>query len=253
MVRRPRVGLVADFDGTISEIAPTPDQASIFPGCAEALERLSVKLTLVSVVSGRSVADLREKVGLNRVVYVGNHGAEYLSDGELWVAPGATEYRGKIRAAFEHLRDAADGPGLIWQDKELSASVHYRMAPDRSKARGVLTAALKSTPGFEELEVFWGKLVLELRARIGLNKGYAIRKLAQDHELDGIICLGDDSTDVDALRALRELAKQGGVRGLGLAVTYEDSPEELLEVADYGLKGVPEVEAFLRWLDDSIG
>ena len=253
LARQPRVGLVTDFDGTISEIAPTPDEAIISPGCAESIERLSFKLAVVSVASGRSAADLKEKVGLDGVVYVGNHGAEYLTDGERWVAPGATEYQERVRGVFDHLRVAGDSPGLAWQDKRLSASVHYRKAPDPGRARDNLTEALESAPGVEELEVFWGKMVLELRAPIGLDKGYALRKLARDRALDSLVFLGDDITDLDALRALRELTGQGDIRGLGVSVTYEDSAEALMEASDYSLNGVSEVETFLRWLDAAVG
>ena len=101
----------------------------------------------------------------------------------------------------------------------------------------------------EDLEVFWGRLVLELRARIGLNKGYAVRKLAQDHNLASVIFMGDDITDLDGLRALRDLVAGGVLEGMGIVVTHLDSPDRLLEAADYALRGVPEVEAFLKWLD----
>ena len=253
VVRRPRLGLVVDFDGTISEIAPTPDEATISPGCAESLKGLSRKLALVSVVSGRSAAAVSAKVGLDGVTYVGNHGAEYLAGGRLSVAPGAEEYRGRIIAVLDHLRANVDISGLLWQDKGLGASVHYRRAPDANHARRTLVAALKSAPAVEELEVFWGKLVLELRPPTGLNKGYALSKLVHDRELDGVIFMGDDTTDVDALVALRELVAQEVLAGLGVAVMHDDSPEALSEAADYGLNGVPEVEAFLSWLETVTG
>ena len=248
-MRRPRLGLIADFDGTIAEIAPTPDESRISARCAESLSRLAPKVALVSVVSGRSVADLSERVGLDGVMYVGNHGAEYLSDGQLSIAPGATEHRAQIKAVFEHLRATADGPGLMWQDKGFSASVHYRLSPSPAQAGKTLAAVLQSTPGVGELEVFWGKLVLEIRSAKGLHKGYALRKLCQDNALDAAIFLGDDTTDLDALRALKELATERGLSDLGVAVIHEDSPAELSEAAEYSLNGVAEVEAFLSWLD----
>ena len=254
------MGLVSDFDGTISEIVSTPNEARVAPGCAEALGRLAHRLALVSVVSGRAVGDLREKVGLDGVVYIGNHGAEYLIGGRLSVAPGAAQGRRTLLAVFDYLKATAGDPSLIWQDKGFSASVHYRLAPDPKETERILTAALKSAEGallsgaegVEELEIFWGKRVLELRARTGLNKGYAVKKVAQDRALDGVIFLGDDTTDVDGLRALRDLVAQGRIRGLGVAVIGDDSPHELLAEADYSLSGVPEVEVFLGWLANAV-
>ena len=90
---------------------------------------------------------------------------------------------------------------------------------------------------------------MELRSPIGVDKGYAVKKLVRERQLGGAIVVGDDATDVDALAALKELKAQGSVRGVGVAVLHEDSPEELIRTADYGLDGVKEVEAFLEWLD----
>ena len=250
LVRLPRLGLMVDFDGTIAEMAPTPDEATVSVGCAEALQRLAHRIALVAIVSGRSAADLREKVPLDGVQYVGNHGAEYILDGRPFIAPGAADYQDRIKAVFDHLRGAADEPGIYWQDKRLSASVHYRLATDPDRTAAALTDALSSAPGVEELEVFWGKLVLELRAPIGLNKGYAVRKIIHELELDGAIVIGDDATDRDAMVALSDLGAQGAVRGFGVAVVHGDTPATLLETADYTLDGVRQVEKFLKWLDE---
>ena len=243
-----RLGLIVDFDGTVAEIAPTPDEARVSPDCAEALAGLAEAVDLVAVVSGRSVADLKSKVGVAGLVYVGNHGAEYQDGEQRYLAPGADKYRGQVVAAFEHLRSIVTTPGLIWQDKGLSASVHYRLAPDPEDARRSLIAALDSVSGVEGLEVFWGRRVLELRSSLGMDKGYAVRKLTRDRGLDGVIVLGDDVTDVDAMRALDELGAGGELRGLSVAVVHDDSPRALLDAADYRLNGVGEVQEFLVWL-----
>lgn len=247
------LGLMVDFDGTISEIAPTPDQAVASPRAAEALRSLVRKVELVGVVSGRAAHNVRDKLGVDGVLYVGNHGAEYLDAEGLTVAPGAAEYREKIGLVFDDLRARVDIAGLVWANKDYSASVHYRLAEDADQARALLQAALESVPGGDELEVFWGKMVLEIRAPIGVNKGYAVHKLARERELDAAIFLGDDTTDLDALHAIGELQSQGALRGVRVAVVHQDSPEELTRSADYGLKGVAEVGAFLEWLDSALG
>ena len=253
VVRQPRLGLVLDFDGTISELAPTPEEARIFGESAEALKSLVRKVTLVSVVSGRSATDLSGKVGLESVVYVGHHGAEFLADGILRVVPEAAEYRGRIAAVLDGLRKTADGPGIYWQNKGLSASVHFRLSPDPDRVQDSLALALGSVPSADELDVFWGKRVLELRAPIGVNKGHALRKLAIDHALDSAIFVGDDTTDIDALEGLRGLKEDAALWGLGVAVVYDDSPDGLCEAADYTLDGVAEVGSFLSWVDGVIG
>ena len=124
--------------------------------------------------------------------------------------------------------------------------------PDPDEARGRLAAALTSTPGVDGLDVFWGKLVLELRPPVGLDKGLAVKRLAADRKLDGVIFIGDDTTDVDGLLGLRDLGSDGRVETLGVAVLHRDSPAELIDAADYSLDGVAGVEAFLRWLDSAV-
>lgn len=248
IVRRPQFGLVLDFDGTISEISPTPDGAVIYPACAEGIQNLKGRITLMSVLSGRAVSDVSQKVATDGVLYVGNHGAEYLVDGRLEIAPGVEEYRSTLVKVFDHLKQNVVGDGFVWQDKVHSASVHYRLAPDTTEAERVLSAALASSPESELLEVFWGKLVLEIRPPTGVNKGFAMRKLATDYALESVIFIGDDITDLDAITAVNEMDADGTLQGLGVAVVQHDSPPSLLKSTKYSLRGVPEVAEFMRWL-----
>ena len=77
------VGLFTDVDGTISEIAPAPAEAVVSAVCRESLIFLAGKLALVAAVSGRSAADTRRLVGVDGIVYVGNHGYERWDGGRL--------------------------------------------------------------------------------------------------------------------------------------------------------------------------
>ena len=248
-----RLGLVVDFDGTISQIAPTPDEAKVSRRSASLLSRLAKKLAVVAVISGRAVAELREKVGLDDLTYVGNHGAEFMADGCLRVEPEAARYRDKIARVADWLKAMEVGAGLIWQDKTYSASAHFRLADDPDRTRQMLAAALASAPGVHELDVFWGKMVLEIRAPTGIHKGYAVRRLVIENALSSAIVLGDDTTDVDAFHALRELAAERGIHGASVAVVHTETTEEVLGSADYSLEGVQQVEAFLEWLDRVTG
>ena len=99
-----RVGLFVDFDGTISHLAPTPDEAVVSPVAADSLRRLSGSLPLVCVISGRRVSDLRAKVGLDGPVYVGNHGGERYQAGTLVVSPGMAEHEGRITGLLDTLQ-----------------------------------------------------------------------------------------------------------------------------------------------------
>ena len=252
ILRSPRLGLAVDFDGTISEIVSDPAAAVVWPQSAAALSSLAGQLPLVAIVTGRGIDDVKRRAELENVVYVGNHGAQYLVGDRYEEIPRSGEGRDALVAALSHLRSNADGPGVFFEDKGISASVHFRAAPDSQAARDALSGALDSAPGVGRLEVFWGKMILELRAPTGLNKGYAIRKLVREWDLDSVVFVGDDTTDGDALLALNEMVEEGQVKGLGVAVLGDDTPEALIAAADYSLNGVREVATFLKRLDESL-
>ena len=173
----------------------------------------------------QAVWDLKSKVGVAGLVYVGNHGAEQIEDGRLRVVPGLEEYSQKIGRVLDGLKDRVDIPGLSWENKGYSAAVHFRAAREPDLAKGALQAALSNVEIASELQVFWGKMILEIRPPTGLHKGYALRNLVRERGLTGAIFIGDDLTDLDALVSLKEMRDQSGVRGLGVAVVDEDSGE----------------------------
>ncbi len=249
LVSAGRLGLVVDFDGTISEFVDQPEHAKVFPGCVQPLRGLSTRLALVAVMSGRPVEDIRRKTGIESLTYVGNHGAEYLRGGDTEVAAPPSSHPESIKRIFGELRLKADGPGLVWEYKGFSATTHFRMAENEAVVRSRLKEALESTPGVESLEVFWGNKVLEIRAKTGINKGYGLRKLATEAGLDAVLFLGDDTTDLDAVRALSDMRREKAVIGMSVVVVQPGSPGGMLEESDYSLAGVSEVAAFLDILD----
>ncbi|MBA3413986.1 MAG: hypothetical protein H0U10_02020, partial [Chloroflexia bacterium] len=78
VLRRAPAGLLSDIDGTLSDIAPTPADAFVAEGIKESLRRLAARLALVAVVSGRAAEAGRTMVGVDELLYVGNHGMERL-------------------------------------------------------------------------------------------------------------------------------------------------------------------------------
>lgn len=249
MLRRGNAGLLLDFDGTLSEFTPIPDDAVIHPKIVGPLSRLARRLTLTAVMSGRAAADVRKRVGIDGIVYIGNHGAERIVDGALSVAPEAAGGGDGMQGLLEALRAVVDEPGMVWEYKRFSASIHYRMAADEARVVERLTAALETLPQAAGLDVFQGNKLIEIRRRNGVNKGAALDKAIRDWGLSTVIFLGDDTTDADALRVLRHRRAAGAVRGLGVAVMQPGTPASVLDNADYRLDGVGEVAEFLGRLD----
>ena len=252
LVDVPRLGLMVDFDGTLAPIAPTPDEAVISPAAFDALRRIAPAIEMVCLISGRALANLTAKVDLPGATFVGSHGVEFLDAGGLRVEPGVADYRETVAGVLEHLRSRVDDPAFVWQSKSLGASVHFRLTRDPEDAAQRLEAALADAPGADRLESFWGKMVLELVAPLGLDKGHAVRKLAHERRLNSVLFIGDDTTDAAGMAAVRELRQAGILRGAAVAVLHDDTPEAVLLAADYALPGIPGVELFLAWLADRV-
>ena len=98
------------------------------------------------------------------------------------------------------------------------------------------------------LRLFHGRRVFELRPPIDIDKGSALRRLIATHALESALYMGDDTTDVDALIAARELRNEGGCYALGVGVESEGTPELVLEAADLLVSDVSGVEGLLAWV-----
>jgi trehalose 6-phosphate phosphatase len=239
-------GLITDIDGAISPIAPTPEDAHVSSVCRDALETLCSRMALVAAVSGRDALKAREMVGLEGMVYVGNHGLERWQDGGILIHEEARQYVPVVREVVEALGRGLDALGLIVEDKGVTASVHYRLSPTPAQARAAIFAFLDSAPAARGLLITEGKLVVEVRPPVRVDKGTSLRELVAEYGLRGVICLGDDSTDVDAFKALHALASEGVCAGLSLGVLGRNTPAALEQEADLLLSGVAEVEELLE-------
>lgn len=241
------VGLFSDFDGTLTPIFDDHRDTTLSPATRDTLSELSEKIELVAVVSGRSARVLREMVGLDNVTYVGNHGLEVWENGE-------EPDEGRAQISDGLLEDVAKGvrdlkiEGISVEDKSVSLAIHYRNASDTAEARSALSEMLNPLAVARGLKVREGKMILEIGPGAGMNKGAAVRMLARKFELTGAIVIGDDLTDCDAFDALRELIREGSMKGAAIVVVDEETPEIALRKADYRLNGVEKVEAFLRWM-----
>ena len=242
------LALVLDFDGTLSEFVPVLENAVIHPDTVAPLRSLAARLKLTAVMSGRSARDVERRVGIEGVVYIGNHGAERIVDGALVAAEGLESAESELQALLEILGKAANDPGIALENKRFSASLHYRRASDEARVVERLKAVVEDMPDLGDFEVFWGNKILEIRRRSGVDKGVALDSLIDGWRPRSVIFLGDDTTDADALLALRRRRARGDIGGLGVAVVQDGTPSSVLENADYSLDGVAEVAVFLREL-----
>lgn len=249
VLREGRAGLMADIDGTISPLAPTPDAASVSPSCRRHLSQLAGRLALVAIISGRSAADSQRLVGATDLVYVGNHGLESLADSELTLHHEARPYRCQIAALLRDLETfCAEAPGVLIEDKGITASIHYRLAANPTEIRLRLLAALAGSPLAQGLWITEGKKVIEIRPPVRADKGTALCALIDRYALQSAVYIGDDLTDLDAFNALARLRSERLFRSRSIAVVGTETPDEIRHTADLCLNGVPEVEQLLSEL-----
>lgn len=248
-VSRPRLGIITDVDGTISPIADSPEAAQVTERSRQLLRDLLSHVTLLAAVSGRSAEDIHQRVGVEGMIYVGNHGLERWQDGVVVSPPEVQQYRPAIEAAYEELQARAKHiPGLLVEDKTATLSVHYRSTSHPASIAISLRPVIQSITAIHNLRLYEGRMVFELRPPLDLNKGTAFSSLVEEFRLDAAIYMGDDVTDVDAMDAAHDLRDAGSSYTLALGVLSSDTPALVREAADFFAEEVAGVEDFLAWV-----
>ena len=247
-----RGGLVTDVDGTISPIVEQPERAMVLPAARRALAGLAETLALVAVVSGRATADAQRLVGLDGLVYVGNHGLEV--DGE--TVAEARPWVARLGGVLETLAGELGGqPGVRIENKGITGSIHYRLAPDPPAARARILELVGRRALTSGLRLEEGRMVVNLLPPLRVSKGSAVRWLAQSYRLDGLVYFGDDLTDVHAFETLRALGTSGQVQTLGIGVVGPETPARVRQVIDACVPSPEAVAALLgallEWLHPS--
>lgn len=202
--------LFLDFDGTLVELAETPDAIRVSPGLEPLLKRLRQRLEgRLAIVSGRSLADLERHLPASGIAFSGSHGLELrLADGTglpLSAPIGLDDVRDRV----EHF--AAPIPGLVVEGKPAGIALHYRLAPDQAGRAEAFMAALAKERGFA---VQHGAMVVELRPG-GATKGDALKAFMAEPPFARARpwFVGDDLTDEHGFAAAAALDGAGVLVG----------------------------------------
>ncbi len=225
-----------DFDGTLAPIVADPAAAQLPPGIRQQLLTLSMHAPL-AVITGRSIADVRTRLGFEPDYIVGNHGLEGVpGDG------GASEeYRRlcavwarTLNAAFEQNPEYATG--IAMENKGCSLSVHYRHAPDTYRTETWVRTLVRQLMPMPHL--IGGKFVFNLLPQGAGDKGRALEQLLHASGAAAAVYAGDDVTDEDVFRLQRSAV-------LGVAVG-----RALETGAEYFVPQQQDISTFLEQLID---
>ena len=242
-----RAAVLLDVDGVLAPIVRHADDAQVPEPTRTALIQVAKRYRLVACISGRQAAVARRIVSLGTIAYVGNHGAELLRprSTEVDLDREVAAWQRRVRAAYDAAwSDELRRLRVRGEDKGPIVAFHWRGAPDEAAAEEAVRelAARAEASG---LATHWGKKVLELRPPVALHKGRGVHTLLRGADVDCAMYIGDDRTDLDAFRALRELTESGAMEvGLCLGVRSEETPPELEAAADLlvdGPRGVRQV------------
>lgn len=189
-VLRLRPLMAFDFDGTLAPIVARPDDARVSVAVASRLAALTTRLP-VAIVTGRSVANVRGRLGFEPQFIVGNHGAEEVQeDGAVSrLAEPLDSLRALLQAHAAELRTA----GVSVEDKGLSLALHYRLSRDRPAAQQLIAALLDPPPA--GLRLFAGKMVVNAMAADAPDKAHAVHALVARVGAAAAFFAGDDVND----------------------------------------------------------
>ncbi len=246
-----RGAVLLDIDGTLAPIVRHAADAHVPEATRALLIEIAKRYRLVGCVSGRRAATARQIVAIGTLAYVGNHGGELLRPGATRpeVDPELATWTARVRdfaaraltADYERLR-------IRGEDKDVIAAFHWRGAPDEQAAEQAVREIAQRAQA-EGFVVHWGRKVLEVRPPVALDKGIGIALLLRDAPVKAALYVGDDATDLDAFRGLRELEQSGQLStALCVAVDSDEAPPELAREADVTLGGPSGVRELLEAL-----
>jgi trehalose 6-phosphate phosphatase len=228
--------LCLDFDGTLSPIVSDPVGARPWPGVPDLLTRLAARFALVAVISGRPADFLHEVLcSPPGVTLVGLYGLGQ-------VGPDARPWEPVIAGVVDRARAEAPS-GIYVEPKGLTVTLHWRHAPETGGAWAQAFAAQEEAG--HGLQVHPGRMSLELRPPLDVDKGTVVRSLVEG--MRAVAVFGDDLGDLPAFDAVAELAARG-VAVARVAVIDAESDELVAARSDLVVEGPAGAVALLERL-----
>lgn len=230
-----------DFDGTLAPIVENHEDAAISEEMIELVKKLASKYS-VAVVSGRGLADVKNKLGIQDIYFAGSHGFEisgpdnyYRENDEAQdLLPVFDQVEPELKAKLREIE------GVRFERKKFTLAIHYRKVKEEKEidVHRIVEEVLKN---YDRLKKGEGKKVIEIKPALDWHKGRAVETLKKQifgNRDSFTFYLGDDVTDEDAF--------ESKAIDLGILVGSHGGKT----FADYTLESIDEVIIFLKYLTE---
>ncbi|CAL0306586.1 unnamed protein product [Lupinus luteus] len=242
-----QIVMFLDYDGTLSPIVDDPERAFMSDSMRKTVRKLA-RCFPTAIVTGRCRDKVYNFVRLAELYYAGSHGMDIKGPSksskffkgkkpeEVLFQP-ASEFLPMIDEVYQQLVEKTKStPGASVENNKFCVSVHFRCVDE--KKWGELAQHVKSVlKEYPKLRLTQGRKVLEIRPTIKWDKGKALEFLLASLGFTNCahvfpIYIGDDKTDEDAFKKLRD-------RGQGFGILVSKFPKETS--ASYSLQEPNEV------------
>lgn len=236
--------LMLDFDGTLAPIAETPSAAKLPTKTKNLLIKLSRKERFyLTIISGRSLPDLKNKISLENIIYSGNHGLEGEIFREKYSFPVPTKMLSALKTIKAQLDQiAGQFKGVLIEDKGSVLSFHYRLA-GKQIPKVKLAFREVVSPYIQEnlISILSGNMVFGIRPKVNWNKGnfaeLVINTIQRRTKITpAALFVGDDTTDEDIFQKLEK------------EITVKVNKDKYSK-AKYRLNDTRDVYKFLDWIN----
>ncbi|XP_065357113.1 trehalose-phosphate phosphatase isoform X3 [Calliphora vicina] len=243
------LAVLFDYDGTLAPIADNPNK-TVMPVATEVILNKIAKhpKIFLAVISGRGLRDVQTRVGINGIMYGGNHGIEIESaDGSRHDYKLPTEVQENYAKLVKELKENVEKNKAWVEDKKVSLTYHYRDTPmDIKESQKQVAIKIIESYGFRANQAHEA---IEAKPPVNWNKGEAamfiLKHTFGDNWADEIkvVFAGDDTTDEDAMKKLQ---------GLGKSFRVSTDPE-IQTFADFRLSSQDLVSDLLKWISTAYG
>lgn len=240
---RGELAVFLDYDGTLTPIVDDPDTAFLPDVTRATIEKLAA-VTLVAIISGRDLDDVRGRAAINGLAYAGSHGLDiFHPDGaRRQLAVAYVDELDRAQATLDHELGAV--PGVRIERKRFALAVHDRQVDDPAQRRRIAEVVRALGEEHAQLRATGGKRIHELRPDIDWDKGRAIEALIAELDVEDHmpVYVGDDLTDEDGFRAVK--ARDG------IAVVVRGEDDDRPTIADAALDTPDDTRRFLAELHE---